>query len=654
MAAIITDDFRKNNIENFIGDVAKAPTATWVSAGSYTVGQLIKHGTPLLLYKATKTHTGQTTVPNLDGTNWVAATEDTGGKDYFIGIGKTDPWLANANGTVEADAAFVVPNPTGSIIEKADVKKNLITLIKIASTDCLRLAPQIQFETGRVYKVFNPSDPSCFDADASQNIYPCYAITSDKDGHRKLFMCLANNNGATAINSIQANLTPRDANFPYGLKQNTNDNYIWAYVDYFDKSTTNLFRDSLTFLNVSPDSDIDGRMNNITGHGAGATETGTYDNGRKRAANATAGLLYGFHINPNQKGANYTVSATLTAKIVGERLDGTKIVGTEAAASGIQVTTNAQGQISTIEWDLAKAKALGYGIATIPKSSPLENGNYTDGTLTNGGGIKEATLIITDSADTGSTFVEADIQPLIAPQYGFGWSPLEDLPSYYCGVSADFKGTVGDDSDANTDGTPAQYVGESLVDVDIRQVSLVRDTEGNMSRGEDDLNADGTYPDADLDKDKAVNCLKYIQVSATQVPDALNNLAGGATIQMATSGAAGEEKAIAWVDKVSRFEALDPTDANADASDGSQTGGYRIYYHQNSDKRINQIPLTKGRSFQVFNNIGIDTGATGLTAANIVDGEYEQDTGEVMFVDNRAPIRRNKQQTEEVRLIIQF
>ena len=117
------------------------------------------------------------------------------------------------------------------------------------------------------------------------------------------------------------------------------------------------------------------------------------------------------------------------------------------------------------------------------------------------------------------------------------------------------------------------------------------------------------------------------------------------------NGGSGESP-MAWVDKVSRYEALDPTDTDGSGS-GTSQGGYRIYYHQNSDKRINQLPLVIGRTFEVFNNLGTSI-QSGLSAKNILQGEYKQNSGEVMFVDNRAPIKRNKQQTEEVRLIIQF
>ena len=116
MAAIITDDFRKNNIERFIDDVSSNQS------------------------------------PNSTAVN------------YYIGIGKTDPWDRDVNGRTEAETGFIVPLPDGSILEKADIKKNLMTLIKVDSTDILRLVPQIEYKTGSTYKVYDPTDTSCFDA----------------------------------------------------------------------------------------------------------------------------------------------------------------------------------------------------------------------------------------------------------------------------------------------------------------------------------------------------------------------------------------------------------------------------------------------------------------------------------------------------------
>lgn len=615
MAAIITDDFRKNNIERFIDDVvsSQSPSSTAVN--------------------------------------------------YYIGIGKTDPWDRDASGRTEAETGFVVPLPEGNILEKADIKKNLMTLIKVDATDILRLVPQIEFKVGSTYKVYDPTDTACFDADTQLDELPCYVLYTDTLGHSKLYLCLGNNGGLPTTAEIPT--MPAGQDFPFGVVTNT-DGYVWAYIDYFNKeSLSNLFGDSKTFVNVTPDGLVDGRLNNIAGHGEGSA----YENGRQRASRTTAGLVYGFRISAENPGAGYPPNRTVAggdaipARLMGRRLDGTVLAGgaSDSAALDISLETNSEGQVSKVVWDLDKAKTLGYGNASVPSSDPSggtgSSGNWTQ-SVTNGGGFREISIEAIDSGNlftNSNSFVEADIQALIAPEYGFGWSPLLDLPTYYCGISADFQGTVGNESAESVNNSPPQYIAESLVNVDFRQVSLIRDTLKNMRIGEDDLDSpNGTYPDEEnLAAEKALNCLKYLQVHDSQVPNAIQNLGSGAYIQVSDGS---NPPSLAWLDKVSEFEPGDPLDGDGDPSNGAnQQGGYRIYYHQNSHRKINQKPIGTSGNVKFFNANGVQQGdAAGVNFINNKNGEYVPDTGDVLFVDNRAPIRRNAQQTEEVRLIIQF
>ena len=603
--AIITDDFRKNNLDVFFDDVFNSPSAS--------------------------------TNP---------------GKNYYIGIGKTDPWPDDQFQNGELSTAFDPPEPLGSILEKSDVKKNLMTLKKIRPTDIMRVVPQVQYRAGIKFKRYDRTDPTCFDADEANDLFPCYAIYTDNDGNTKLYVCLHNNPTASGpsktIGAIPTmGTTQNAAYFPYGVEANTQDGYVWAFMDFYNKEAlTNLFGDSTTFVNLTEDRDLDAMMNNITGHDAG------YADGRKRATQTSAGLLYGFKINYGGVGypPNRTTASTdgpLDAMILGKRLDGSTIA--RDALATVQVETNSAGRISKVIWTLAQALAFGYG-----RTAGIDStGAATTGLQIQGGaasplsGIAEASLQVIDSSvQSGATgFDEAEIQALIAPEYGFGHSPVHDMPSYYAGISADFKGTVGDNATASLNNTPPQFIGEALDNVYIRQVSLLRDTDNNMSLGEDD----SPYPDPNLAAGDALNCLQYLQIRSSN-----NSLFSavpfeeGVIIEQHESSATEGTKARAWLDAVSDVEPLDPV--------GSTPGGYRIYFHQNSAKQVNKRPFTATGSINIY----VGGSSTPLNQSgpllyeDIRQGEYRQDAGEVLFLDNRKPILRNAQQTEEVRLIIQF
>ena len=295
MAAIITDDFRKNNIENFVTDVSNSPAL--------------------------------------------------GGRNYYIGIGKTDPYPnQGASLTItELSNNFVPPPPNGSILEKEDVKRNLMTLVKIGENDVRRLIPQVEYRVGATYKVFDITDPTCFDKDADGTL-PCYALYTDGDGLTKLYICLNNKDDSGSIQPTQSVIPtmPNPASgsvFPFGVQQNTTtDKYIWTYIDYLNvDDTNNLFRDTQTFQTLTLDKDVDTKVNSVSI----APHTGIID-GRSRATRATAGLLYGFNI---LDGGNTLVpNATLEGRIVGERLDGNPI----DENNDITLTTDADGAISYI------------------------------------------------------------------------------------------------------------------------------------------------------------------------------------------------------------------------------------------------------------------------------------------------------------------
>jgi hypothetical protein len=173
MAAIITDDFRKNTTKLLIDEI-------------------------------------------------VAGTQK-----YYIGIGKSDPWTDTA--ADELVAGFAPNVPDGSIAEKEEAKDNLIGLIQVSRKS--RVIPRIEYQPGLIYKRYDAGDPTAFIPTISGNItlQPCYAIYQDK-----IYVCLRNKtdesnpNGQTTLGNDQPQVGGANDYALAGGGGGTN--YQWAFV----------------------------------------------------------------------------------------------------------------------------------------------------------------------------------------------------------------------------------------------------------------------------------------------------------------------------------------------------------------------------------------------------------------------------------------
>ena len=469
MSAIITNQFRKNSRELFINDIGDVTT-----------------------------------------------------DDYFIGIGKSEPW-PTINNVEETDISYSVPLPTNTINEKKDILKNLFSLLKVEET--FSVIPRNEWASGRVYKVYDPYDPNVFNYETVGNVayYPCYMTHNDK-----IFVCLNNNSN----NPSTTNITTSTYTSPSILS----DDYVWAYVcdvDTNSKFYTDQFIDIPADITDTAD---------ITG-----------------ALNATGGLVYGFKIIDG----GTAISNNVDIRLVGKDSSGSVIADVD-----IRVGTNDQP----------------------PYNVTITNGVILSITFTTNSwpkGYSEASVMV-DGRET-------DIQPLIAPINGFGYSPKSDLPTFYAGLYGSYSGEEG---------------GEAPVNIGFRQVSLIK----GPTRTDNDTPVNDTL--------NIYDALQYLQLSSISgIPtDA------GTIIEHASNDAKGY---------------LDYIDA----------GNKRVYYHQNSNGDINQ------KTFEIGNVTFTAPGGT--TTANFAvsalgQGEYNQGSGEALFLENRKAILRNSNQQEDIKLIIQF
>jgi len=459
---------------------------------------------------------------------------------YYVGLGKSDPWpidLKTSPNLDEDDINYSIPLPNSTFLEDRDVLDNLIVLVKYSSKNIL--VPKNPWSSGRVYKVYDPTDTLLFDLEGtnSSSRYPCYMSHNDN-----IYVCLNNNDEGES--TVNPDVTYND--FLYNGKKvfETADGYVWALVQ-------NTFTQSV--FNTPEFVPVSGELTDVT-----------------KIANckaSTGGLVYGFKILNN----NFVASpGTLEIKLRGIDEFGVEI-------PVIDLVSDSRFSVAVINDELTKI---------------VYNDIGTDGLL----GYSRASIEVYMD---GTYIPEASIFPLVAPIDGFGFKPSADLPSFYAGINARFDGTVD---------------GEGLVEIPFRQISLIKNAERNDQSPDDQ---GSQYENAE-----ALDCLDYIQIDPAYT--SLNEYNSGTIIYQTTSGAR------AYIDRVDILT-------------------NRIYIHRNSNTDVNFIP------FDITDALNIDDDVIDATSFESVnDAEYVHNTGDVLFIDHRKKITRDVDQSEDVKIVIQF
>ena len=248
MAAIITDDFRRNSATFLINDI----------------------------------------IDKNAGSTDDSPEQELGGYEYFVGIGKSDSWDNDTSGNAEADQNFSTPLPNGSVAESQEVIDNLIGAVAVKIDSAKHVIPRINYVPARRYKRWNKYDPDMFNVstDSVGTVYPCYAVHNDK-----LYICLDNNYdaqyqangseipGATSVAPTGTSTSKDPTGFISHAAAGGGDGYLWAYIS--DVETSGIFNTD-QFVQIT---------NSETGTGAAA---------------ATGGVIYGFEIQNG--GASLTTS----------------------------------------------------------------------------------------------------------------------------------------------------------------------------------------------------------------------------------------------------------------------------------------------------------------------------------------------------------
>jgi hypothetical protein len=247
-------------------------------------------------------------------------------------------------------------------------------------------------------------------------------------------------------------------------------------------------------------------------------------------------------------------------------------------------------------------------------SVTVSGGVITAVTVTNvGSGYTFAYIRNSDIVTAGATgLTGAELDVIIEPKGGHGYDAVKELGGFYVMLNTNFEGT----ESSNT--------GDFTVTNDFRRICLIRDPFSSGSA------ASATT----LRGTKAIRFAASPAPGTFQVDEEINQ---------ATTGAVG--KVVEW-DATNRILHYIQTRFNDEGidSNGNLTAfsGANVVTGQTSS--ATGTPSSTGS--ETADNI---TFTSGYSAS-----EIDADKGDIIYIENRAPITRASDQTENVKLIIEF
>ena len=244
-------------------------------------------------------------------------------------------------------------------------------------------------------------------------------------------------------------------------------------------------------------------------------------------------------------------------------------------------------------------------------SVTVTSGAVTAVTVTTPGtGYTFATISNAQIVAAGATSLSgAELDVIIEPKGGHGKNAVEELGGFYVMMNTSLEGT---ESSNTSDFSVAN---------DFRKISLIRDPKSGGSAA----------TSTTLRGTKAVN---LTGVTGTFTADE--------EINQATTGAVGKVVEYDSTNKILYYIQTRHTDEGIDTN-GNQTAfsGQNVITGQSSS--ANGTPTTS------TSTINSQSFTSGYSAS-----ELDADSGDILYIENRAPITRAADQTENIKLVIEF
>ena len=247
-------------------------------------------------------------------------------------------------------------------------------------------------------------------------------------------------------------------------------------------------------------------------------------------------------------------------------------------------------------------------------SVTVAGGAVTAVSVTNAGsGYTYAYIRVADIVSAGATGLSGtELDCIIEPKGGHGFNAIKELGGFFAMLNVNFTGV---ESGSGSDVSAAN---------DFRRVALMRDPESGGSA------ASAT----------TLRATKAIRMAASPTP---GSFTVDEEINQATTGAVG--KVVEW-DSTNRVLFYIQTRFNDEGADSN--GNLTAFSGAN-------VITGQSSSATATPDTGFSSTVNGSSfTSGYSSSELDSDTGDVLYIEDRAPITRATDQTENVKLVIEF
>ena len=598
MPALVTNKFRIHNAKQFVESIAE----------SSAVG-----GTSV-----TSTAAGSTTA--LD-------------TNYYLFIGRTTDWSTTKtyHGSTEGGGTatdVAPPTPTDTLQNTEYLHwRDMLSAKKVTSSDVTHLMPRVDWTTSRYYQEYKDTVNNAIllanttgndSGGTSRTWEPMYVVTSAFNVYKVL-----SNNG-----NVVSTVEPTSVDTSQGVTQTTSDGYKWKYLYTISASEALKFVTS-SYVPVK-------QMRDVNSYGQGSSTGMPTDDGSNQYDIEIAsvnGALDVFEITGSQSGYIF-LNSIGTGNVSSTNTSHIKLADTASSSDDYYNNTSiyfSNGQfrkvtdytgstrVATLDTALPDQPAnTGYGhtaniapYVTIrgdggggARAVAVQNATDTDAigsVLAVNVGSNYTTANCAVEIRTGGTGSGASVTPIISPKGGHGYDPISELGGYFVMVNVKLEQSES---------------GDFTTGNDFRKIGLLKDP-----------NANTTHPYT------AATALQALTVTYTGQTS--TNMAADTVITGATSGA---------------------TAVIVDVTTGSPstTGTFHAIGHVPGTSASNGHNSKPGSLVATENISWTSPGSGTATLTAITDGEMKPMTGEIIYIENRAPVTRASDQTEDIKLIIEF